>query len=321
MLNKQLNSKPQSVRAAYGETLVELGKENKKIVVLDADVSSSTQSRLFGQKYPERFFNVGIAEGNMMAMAAGMATCGKIPFVNTFAVFITLRAGDPLRSLIAYPGLNVKLGAGYAGVSDSYDGASHQSVEDIAIVRSIPNITVIVAADAVEARAATIAATEIKGPVYLRLSRAEVPVIYDDNYRFTIGKAHVLQPGSDLTIAATGYMIYKALLAADVLKQKGVSVRVLAVPTIKPLDEEAVLAAARETGAILTMEEHSIYGGLGSAVTETVSQKYPVPIKIMGFADRFGETGGYDEVLDKMGLSVAKICFNAENLLTMKKQG
>ncbi|HBT16283.1 MAG TPA: transketolase [Firmicutes bacterium] len=202
MLNKLPITEKKAVRAAYGEALVELGNTNKDVVVLDADVSSSTQTKLFGQKYPERFFNVGIAEGNMMAMAAGFAACGKIPFVNTFAVFITLRAGDPLRSVIAYPNLNVKLAGAYAGVSDSYDGATHQSVEDVAVMRSIPNLKVIVVADATEARLATLAAAKIEGPVYLRLSRAEIPVIFDREYNFVFGKAHQLLPGDDLTIFA-----------------------------------------------------------------------------------------------------------------------
>jgi len=318
MLNKLPITNKKAVRVAYGETLVELGGLDQNVVVLDADVSSSTQSKLFAQKYPERFINVGIAEANMMAVAAGLAACGKIPFVNTFAVFCTLRAGDPLRSVVAYPELNVKIAGGYSGVSDSYDGATHQSVEDIAIVRSIPNIKVIVVADATEARLATMAAAKLKGPVYLRLSRAEVPIIFDADYHFVFGKAHELVPGDDLTIIANGYMVYKALEAVRILNQKGIYPRLLNMHTVKPLDEEAVLKAARETGAILTVEEHSIYGGLGSAVAETLGQNYPVPMKIMGFNDRFGETGGYDEVLAKMGLSAEEIVRNAENLLAKK---
>ena len=320
MLNKLPITEKKAVRVAYGETLVELGKLNKNVVVLDADVSSSTQTKLFGQQYPERFINVGIAEGNMMAMAAGFAASGKIPFVNTFAVFSTLRAGDPLRSVIAYPNLNVKIAGGYAGVSDSYDGATHQSVEDVAIVRSIPNLQVVVVADATEARLATLAATRVEGPVYLRLSRAEVPVIFDQDYNFILGQAHQLVPGDDLTIIANGYMVYKALEAVQILNQKGIYPRLLNMHTVKPLDKTAVLTAAKETGAILTVEEHSIYGGLGSAVAETVVQNYPVPMGIMGFNDRFGETGGYDEVLAKMGLSAAEIVRHAERLLKKKSE-
>ncbi len=320
MLNKLPITEKKAVRAAYGEALVELGNTNKDVVVLDADVSSSTQTKLFGQKYPERFFNVGIAEGNMMAMAAGFAACGKIPFVNTFAVFITLRAGDPLRSVIAYPNLNVKLAGAYAGVSDSYDGATHQSVEDVAVMRSIPNLKVIVVADATEARLATLAAAKIEGPVYLRLSRAEIPVIFDREYNFVFGKAHQLLPGDDLTIIANGYMVYKAMEAVQALNRKSIYPRLLNLHTVKPLDTEAVITAAKETGAILTVEEHSIYGGLGSAVAETIAQNYPIPMKIMGFNDRFGETGGYEEVLAKMGLTIEEIVLNAERLIKKKSE-
>lgn len=320
MLNRLATTEKKAIRTAYGEALVELGKSNKNVVVLDADVSSSTQTKLFGQEYPDRFFNVGIAEGNMMAIASGLATCGKIPFVNTFAVFATLRAGDPLRSLVAYPKLNIKIGGAYAGVSDSYDGATHQSVEDIAIVRSIPHMKVLVPADAVETRLATLAAAEINGPVYLRLSRAEIPVIFDQDYSFVFGKAHLLVPGGDLTIIANGYMVYKAMEAILLLNKKNIYPRLLNLHTVKPLDEEAIITAAKETGAILTIEEHSVYGGLGSAVAEVVTQKSPVPVKIMGFNDRFGETGGYEEVLSKMGLSVEEIVTNAEKLLRRKSR-
>lgn len=307
-----------SIRDAYGEALIELGQTNRNVVVLDADVSSSTKSSLFGVKFPERFYNVGIAEGNMMAMAAGFASCGKIPFVNTFAVFATLRAGDPLRSVVAYPHLNVKIGAGYSGVSDSYDGATHQSVEDISIVRAIPNITVIVVADAAETRLATLAAAAIQGPVYLRLSRAEVPVLFKEGAPFRVGKANVLHQGGDLTIIANGYMVHKALTAVRALEQKGIHARLLEMHTVKPIDCEAIVNAARETGVILTVEEHSVFGGLGSAVAEVISQEHPVPLRILGFNDCFGESGGYDAVLEKLGLSSANIIKEAEKLLRRK---
>ena len=309
----------ESMREAYGETLVELGKTNPDVVVLDADVSSSTRTALFGAAFPERFFNVGIAEGNMMAIAAGLAACGKVPFVNTFAVFATMRAGDPLRSLVAYPGLNVKIVGAYGGVSDSYDGASHQSVEDIAVVRSIPHMTVVVAADAVEARLATLAAATSKGPVYLRMSRADVPVIFDASSPFVLGRANTLRSGGDLTIMATGCTVHMALEAVQELSGLGLHARLLEVHTIKPIDEEALLAAARETGAVLTVEEHSVYGGLGSAVAEVICQKCPVPMRILGFPDRFGESGGYDEVLARMGLTTQQIVQAAQALIQGKR--
>ncbi len=309
-----------AIRDVYGETLAKLGAENENIVALDADVASSTKSILFGKAFPERYFNVGIAEANMVAMAAGFASAGKIPFANTFAAFMMLRAGDPIRSLIAYTNLNVKLAGTYAGFSDSYDGASHHAISDIAFMRSLPNMTVISVSDPVEAELATRSAAEYDGPVYLRLSRAAVPVILDRNtYNFKIGKGVQLADGNDLTIVATGYMLIKALEAAEKLKTKGINARVINIHTIKPIDSELLTKSARETGAVLTAEEHNIYGGLGSAVAEVLVNKYPVPMEFVGVEDTFAESGDYEQLLVKYGLCVENIIAKAEKLIKRKK--
>ena len=309
-----------AIRDVYGDTLAQLGRENPDIVALDADVGSSSKSIVFGKEFPKRYFNVGVAEANMVAMAAGLATAGKIPFANTFAAFMVLRAADPVRSLIAYTGLNVKRAGTYAGLSDSYDGASHHAIADIAFMRALPNMTVISVSDPVEAELATRAAAEFKGPVYLRLSRAEVPVVLDKaTYKFEIGKGVTLREGCDLTIVATGYMLIKALEAADKLAAKGINARVVNIHTIKPIDRELLIACARETGAIVTAEEHNVYGGLGSAVAETLSQSDPVPMEMVGINDTFTESGDYEKLLAKYGLSSANIVAKAEQVLLRKK--
>ena len=251
-----------AIRDAFGEALVELGEKNEKVVVLDADVSNSTRTIKFEERFPDRFFNVGVAEANMMNIAAGLATCGFIPFASTFSFLACLRAAEQIRTSIAYPELNVKIAAGYAGLSDSYDGTTHQSVCDIAIARSIPNLTVIVVADAQETKIAVPAIAQYKGPVFFRLSRAEVPVIFDKDHQFEIGKANILREGSDVTLIATGVMVVRVLEAADKLENEGVSAGIVEIHTIKPLDERIVLQAAEETKAIVTAEEHSILGGL-----------------------------------------------------------
>ncbi|MGE4283215.1 MAG: transketolase family protein [Clostridia bacterium] len=311
-------SNKKAIRDAYGEVLLQLGRENKDIVVLDADVASSTKSILFGKEFPERFFNVGIAEANMAAMAAGFATIGKIPFINTFAAFMILRAADPVRSLISYTSLNVKLAGTYAGFSDSYDGASHHAITDIAFMRALPNMTVISVADAVETEKATRAVAAFNGPVYLRLSRAEVPIIFDSSYDFQIGKGVQLAEGNDVTIVATGYMVTKSLEAAEQLKAKGIKARVVNIHTIKPIDKEMLIKCAQETGAIVTAEEHNIYGGLGSAVAEVLSGAYPVPIEVVGVEDVFAESGDYEQLLKKYGLSAENIINKVEKVLKRK---
>jgi len=309
-----------AIRDVYGDTLAQLGRENKNIVALDADVGSSSKSIVFGKEFPNRYFNVGVAEANMVAIAAGLATTGKIPFVNTFAAFMVLRGADPVRSLIAYTKLNVKLAGTYAGLSDSYDGASHHAIADIAFMRSLPNMTVISISDPVEAELATRAAAEFKGPVYLRLSRAEVPAVFDKaSYKFEIGKGVTLVKGSDLTIVATGYMLIKALEAAEILAARGIKARVVNIHTIKPIDRELLIACARETGAIVTAEEHNIFGGLGSAVAEVLGRECPVPIEFVGIEDTFTESGDYEKLLAKYGLSAANIVERAQKVLTRKQ--
>ena len=309
-----------AIRDAYGEVLAKLGEENDNIIALEADVGSSSKSILFGKKYPDRYFNVGIAEANMAAMAAGFAAAGKIPFVNTFAAFMVLRAGDPVRSLIAYTNLNVKLAGTYAGLSDSYDGASHHAIADIAFMRALPNMTVISVADAVETELATRAAAAFEGPVYLRLSRAEVPMIFNrENYHFEIGKGVLLTQGDDVTIAATGYMVQKAVEAAERLKANGVRARVVNMHTIKPIDRELLIRCARETGAVVTVEEHNIYGGLGSAAAEVLSKEYPVPMEVVGIEDTFTESGDYEQLLKKYGLSVENIMHSVKKIMKRKR--
>lgn len=309
-----------AIRDVYGETLAQLGEENPDIVALDADVGSSSKSILFGKAFPGRYFNVGIAEANMVAMAAGLAAAGKIPFANTFAAFMVLRAADPVRSLIAYTGLNVKLAGAYAGLSDSYDGASHHAIADIAFMRALPNMTVVSVADPVEAELATRAAAAFRGPLYLRLSRAEAPVIFDRaRYTFEIGKGVVVHEGGDLTLVATGYMLAKALEAADMLAKKGIRARVVNFHTIKPIDVDLLLACARETGAIVTAEEHNVRGGLGSAVAETLAKHCPVPQEFVGIEDTFTESGDYEKLLAKYGLSAAHIADKAEKVLRRKR--
>lgn len=309
-----------AIRDVYGDTLAQLGRENKDIVALEADVGSSSKSIVFGKEFPERYFNVGVAEANMVAMAAGLATAGKIPFANTFAAFMVLRAADPVRSLIAYTKLNVKLAGTYAGLSDSYDGASHHAIADIAFMRALPNMTVVSVSDPVEAELATRAVAEFRGPVYLRLSRAEVPVVLDKaTYDFKIGKGVTLVEGSDLTIVATGYMLIKALEAAELLSAKGIKARVVNIHTIKPIDRELLIACAKETGAIVTAEEHNVIGGLGSAVAEVLVKNCPVPMELVGVEDTFTESGDYEKLLAKYGLSAANIVARAEKVLKRKK--
>ena len=309
-----------AIRDVYGETLAELGRTNPNIVALDADVGSSSKSIVFGKEFPKRYFNVGVAEANMVAMAAGLATTGKIPFANTFAAFMVLRAADPVRSLIAYTKLNVKLAGTYAGLSDSYDGASHHAIADIAFMRSLPNMTVVSVSDPVEAELATRAAAAFIGPVYLRLSRAEVPVVFDKaSYDFKIGAGVTVAPGSDVTIVATGYMLVKALEAAELLAAKGISARVVNIHTIKPIDRELLIRCAQETGAIVTAEEHNVFGGLGSAVAEVLAQDCPVPIELVGIEDTFAESGDYEKLLAKYGLSAVHIAARVEKVLKRKK--
>jgi len=307
-----------AIRDAFGEALVDLGYKNDRVVVLDADVSHSTKTIKFEEKFPDRFFNIGVAEANMMNIAAGFATCGFIPFVSTFSFLACLRAGEQIRTSIAYPKLNVKIAAGYGGLSDSYDGTTHQSVCDIAIARSIPNMTVIVVADAKETKQAVSSIAKYEGPVFFRLSRAEVPVIFNENHRFEIGKGNLLKEGSDVTLVATGIMVARALEASYQLEKEGISVRVIEIHTIKPLDKKILTKAAKETGAIVTIEEHSILGGLGSALAELLAKHQPVPLEMVGILDTFAESGSYEKLLDKYGMGVSNIVEAVEKVLKRK---
>ncbi|SHF64020.1 transketolase [Caldanaerobius fijiensis DSM 17918] len=310
-----------ATRESYGKALAEIGEHNIDIVVLDADLSKSTKTADFAKKFPERFFNVGISEQDLMGTAAGLATCGKIPFASSFAIFATGRAFEQIRNSIAYPKLNVKIAATHAGITVGEDGATHQSVEDIAIMRAIPGMVVINPADDVEARAAVKAAAEYKGPVYIRLGRLSVPVIYEeDNYRFEIGKGIVLKEGKDVTIIATGIMVAAALEAYEILKGKGIEAKVIDIHTIKPIDEELIIKAARETGAIVTAEEHSIIGGLGSAICEVVSERVPVSVRRVGIKDQFGQSGKPDELLKLYHLTPDDIVEEALKAIELKKR-
>lgn len=306
-----------AIRDAYGDALKKLGAVNQQVVALEADVGSSTKSAVFGKAYPDRYFNVGISELNMVSMAAGFAAAGLVPFVNTFAVFMTTRSADPISSLIAYDNLNVKLCGAYCGLSDSYDGASHHATSDLAFVRSLPNMTVLSVCDAIETEKAVFAAAAIDGPVYLRLSRADAPVIFDDSYSFEVGKGVILKDGSDVSIIATGYMVHKALEAAELLAAQGISARVVDLHTIKPIDRALIAQCTRETGAILTVEEHSIYGGLGSAVAEVVVADCPVPMEFAGMTD-YAESGDYEALLTKYGLDAAAIAEKAKSAIAKK---
>ena len=296
-----------STRQAYGEALVELGKVNNQVVVLDADLTKSTKTALFQKEFPNRHINVGISEADLMAMAAGMATCGKIPFASTFAMFAAGRAFDQIRNSIAYPKLNVKIAPTHSGISVGEDGGSHQSVEDLALMRAIPGMVVLSPADATETKKMVFAVAEYEGPVYLRMGRLDTEVLFDDNYDFQIGKINTLTEGTDVTIAATGLLVEEALKAQKELAKEGISVRVLNVGTIKPLDTEIILKAAKETKLIVTAEEHSVVGGLGSAISEYLSEEYPTKIKKVGIYDKFGQSGEGSELLEKYELTAKKI--------------
>lgn len=307
-----------ATREAYGQALVALGQENGDVVVLDADLSKSTKTIEFKKVFPERFFDMGIAEANMVGTAAGLAAAGKTPFCSTFAVFATGRTYDQIRQSVAYPQLNVKIAATHAGLTVGEDGASHQSVEDIALMRVLPGMTVFVPADAVEVHGAVAAAARIDGPVYIRLGRFPVPVLHGDDFEFVPGRAVELRQGSDVTIIACGIMVAEALQAAEDLSAEGINATVLNIHTVKPLDEAAITRAARQTGAVVTAEEHSIIGGLGSAVAEVLVENCPVPMVRVGVRDTFGESGKPGELLVKYGLTAADIASAVRAVLKRK---
>jgi transketolase len=308
-----------ATRESYGESLKELAGEYENLVVLDADLAAATKTGIFKKAYPERFFDCGIAEANMMGVAAGLATCGKIPFASTFAMFAAGRAFEIVRNSIGYPHLNVKIGATHAGISVGEDGATHQCNEDIALMRTIPGMTIINPCDDVEARAAVRAALDFNGPVYMRFGRLAVPVINDrETYKFELGKGVVMRDGTDVTVVATGLMVNEALEAAKVLENEGISVRVVNIHTIKPLDKELICKCACETGVIVTAEEHSIIGGLGSAVAEAVTECCPVPVVKIGVNDEYGYSGPAVELLKKFGLSADNIVAKVKEAVKLK---
>jgi len=307
-----------ATREAYGQALVDLGKVNKKLVVLDADVAAATKTGVFKKAYPDRHFNVGIAEANMMSIAGGLATMGYTVFASTFAMFAAGRAFEQVRNTIGYPGLPVNIGATHAGISVGEDGASHQCCEDLALMRAIPGMTIINPADYWESHSAVFAAAAIEGPCYLRFGRLAVPHLFGPEYKIEIGKGVQLREGNDVTIAATGLMVGEALIAAQALASEGIAARVLNIHTIKPLDIDMLAAAARETGAIVTAEEHSVIGGLGGAVCEALCGVCPVPVLRVGVEDTFGASGPAAEMLKAYGLDAANIVAKAKAALIMK---
>jgi len=296
-----------SVREAYGKTLVELGKENQDIVVLDADLSRSTMTQFFAGEFPERFFDCGIAEQNMVGIAAGLAASGKMPFASTFAVFAPGRCFDQIRMSIAQPGLNVKLVTTHGGISVGEDGTSHQSIEDLSLICSLPGFTVIVPADAIETAQAVKVAAASYGPVYIRLCRPKIPLVYNQGYRFILGKAVTMRQGKDATVIAIGLMVSVALEAAEDLKREGIDCRVLNMPTLKPVDEAAIIKAASETGAIVTAEEHLEHGGLGSIVARVLAKHQPVPMEFVAIKDTYAKSGKAAELLQRYGLTAKYI--------------
>ena len=309
-----------ATRQAYGNALKELAVTNKNVVVLDADLSKSTMTANFKEVAPERFLNMGIAEGNMMSVAAGLASCGKVVFASTFAIFAAGRAFEQIRNSIAYPHLNVKVCATHAGLTVGEDGASHQAVEDLSLMRSIPGMTVISPSDGIEAEAAIKAVAEFNGPCYVRLGRMPVNTVNDfEGYKFEIGKGVQLKEGKDATIIANGIMVDAALEAKELLLKESIDVAVINIHTLKPIDEEIIIKAAKETGVIVTAEEHNVIGGLGSAVSEVVSENYPVPVLKVGIKDVFGESGKPADLLEKYGLTANEIVNSVKKAMTIKR--
>lgn len=308
-----------ATRESYGEALVELGKKYDNVIVLDADLAAATKTGTFKKAFPERFYDCGIAEGNMMGIAAGLSTTGIVPFASTFAMFAAGRAYEIVRNAIGYPHMNVKIGATHAGITVGEDGATHQCCEDIALMRTIPGMVVINPSDDVEAKKAVMAAYEHNGPVYMRFGRLAVPVINDEDYEFELGKGVLLREGTDVTIVATGLEVSEALEAHELLKAEGISARVINIHTIKPIDEKIIAKAAEETGAIVTAEEHSIIGGLGEAVCGVVAEKCPVPVVKIGVKDRFGYSGPAAKLIPLFELDSASIAKAAKEAIAKKK--
>ena len=296
-----------ATRQSYGEALLELGKENKNIVVFDADLSTATKTNIFAKEFPERFYDMGIAEQNMISTAAGMSTCGKIPYASTFAVFAAGRAYDQIRNSVCYPKLNVKICATHAGVTVGEDGATHQMIEDISLMRTLPNMTVLSTSDDVQTKWAVKEISKINGPVYLRLSRLATPIIYDENQKFEIGKAVQIGEGTDATIFATGVTVSEAIKAQEILENKGIKVRVVDIHTVKPIDKDMVIKCAKETKKLISVEDHNVIGGLGSAISEVLTEEYPVKLVRMGINDTFGKSGKAIELMQYFGITAENI--------------
>ncbi len=301
-----INNK-KATRQSYGETLAELGKENPNIVVLDADLSTATKTNIFAKEFPERFFDMGIAEQNLVSTAAGMSTCGKIPYVSTFAVFAAGRAYDQIRNSVCYPKLNVKICATHAGTTVGEDGATHQMIEDISLMRTLPNMTVISTSDDIQTKWAVKEISKINGPVYLRLARLSTPIIYNENQKFEIGKAVQIGEGTDGTVFATGVTVSEAIKAQENLKQKGINIRVVDVHTIKPIDKETIIKCAKETQKLISIEDHNIIGGLGSAISEVLTDEYPCKLIRLGIKDTFGKSGKAEELMKYFGITADDI--------------
>ncbi|RKY08381.1 MAG: transketolase family protein [Planctomycetota bacterium] len=301
-------------RAAFGDALVELGKTNEQVVVFDSDVGESTQTARFGKAYPDRFYQMGIAEANMVCAAAGMSTLGYTPWVSTFAVFLAKRAVDQIRVSIAYPKLNVKLNGAYGGIPTGKAGATHQAIQDIAVMRAMPHMTVWVASDAVETRQMVLESAKHQGPLYMRTVRCPVPVIFGNDYKFESGRSYCVTEGNDIAIIATGMMTPKALEAAKELDKEGIKARVIHMPTVKPIDEEAIVKASKDIGKIITVENHSMIGGLGGAVSEVLTDKAPCYLSRLGFPDIFGESGDNEKIFSKFGVNTENIIAKAKEL-------
>ena len=307
-----------STRETYGKTLVELGRQNKDIVVLDADVSPSTMTSFFAREFPERFFNCGLQEQNMIAIAAGLAVSGKTVFTSTFAVFVICRCFDQLRLCVSQPNINVKIVATHAGITVGEDGTSHQAIEDLALTCALPAFTVVVPADAIEAAEAVRAAASAYGPFYIRLSRPKTPIVCPEDYHFTLGKAMTMRQGTDATIIAAGIMVAKALEAADILARQDINCRVINIHTLKPLDEATIVKTASETGAIVIAEEHLAHGGLGSRVAQTVTRKKPVPMEFVNLGDKYASSGKAEELLQRYGLTAGDIEESVKSVIKRK---
>lgn len=302
-----MKEEKKATRQSYGEALEELGNENENVVVLDADLSAATKTSIFAKKFPERFFDIGIAEANMVGIAAGMASCGKIPYISTFAAFAAGRAYDQIRSSVCYPNLNVKICATHCGITVGEDGATHQMLEDLALMRALPNMLVISPSDSVEAKALTKEISKIKGPAYMRLARLATPTIYEENQKFEIGKAIQIGEGTDATIFATGVTVSEALKAKEILKAKGIDIRVVDVHTIKTIDKDMIIKCAKETKRLISLEDHNIIGGLGSAISEVLTDEYPCKLERLGIKDVFGKSGNAVELMKYFEITSDKI--------------